>query len=320
LVKNSSLGTGYIGKKHMLYESRRVRELEVNGVIVVNKPSGITSQDVVTAIRKCLQIKSVGHAGTLDPLACGVLPILVSKGTRISKYLIDHDKEYIATLRLGAQTDTGDITGQVVEEKKVPNSALDEENVKDILESFLGKQAQIPPMYSAIKVNGKKLYEYARMGEKVEVEPREIYISNIELLNLDVEAKEIQFKVGCSKGTYVRTLCEDIAKELGTVGTMSALTRTRAGEFTLEQSIELDELVKLSKDDIVNNHFVDIETAFKSTEAICLKSDNELKLFMNGMMLIRKKANNVYRIYDKDDKFIGLGIVQNNILKRDVVL
>lgn len=292
----------------------------MNGVINVNKPTGMTSQDVVTAIRKSLQIKSVGHAGTLDPLASGVLPILVSKGTRISKYLIDHDKEYIATLKLGTRTDTGDITGKVIEERAVPTKALEEENIKDILVCFMGRQAQIPPMYSAIKVDGKKLYEYARQGEKVEVKPREITIYNIQLLNINVETKEIVYKVFCSKGTYIRTLCEDIARELGTVGTMSALVRTKAGSFTIENSIDLEKLVTLSKEEIEEKYFINIETAFKSNGYINLKTDNELKLFINGMMLVRKRENNVYRIYDKDNKFIGLGVVQNNILKRDIVL
>ena len=294
--------------------------VEMNGVIIVNKPSGITSQDVVTEIRKYLKIKSVGHAGTLDPLASGVLPILISKGTRISKYLIDHDKEYIATLRLGKQTDTGDITGEVIEESNVPESAMDEENVKDVLASFIGEQSQIPPMYSAIKVGGKKLYEYARIGEKVEVKPRQIKIYDIELLNMNRDTMEIVFRVSCSKGTYIRTLCEDIAKELSTVGTMTALVRTKAGDFTLDKSIELEKLLTLSTDEIEKNYFIDIETAFKSSGSINLRSDNELKLFINGMMLVKKMKNDVYRIYDKDRKFIGLGVIQNNILKRDIVL
>ena len=294
--------------------------VEMNGVIIVNKPSGITSQDVVTEIRKYLKIKSVGHAGTLDPLASGVLPILISKGTRISKYLIDHDKEYIATLRLGKQTDTGDITGEVIEESNVPKSAMDEENVKDVLASFIGEQSQIPPMYSAIKVGGKKLYEYARIGEKVEVKPRQIKIYDIELLNMNRDTMEIVFRVSCSKGTYIRTLCEDIAKELSTVGTMTALVRTKAGDFTLDKSIELEKLLTLSTDEIEKNYFIDIETAFKSSGSINLRSDNELKLFINGMMLVKKMKNDVYRIYDKDRKFIGLGVIQNNILKRDIVL
>lgn len=292
----------------------------MNGVIIVNKPIGITSQDVVTEIRKSMKIKSVGHTGTLDPLASGVLPILISKGTRISKYLIDHDKEYIATLKLGIKTSTGDITGDVIETKQVPESALEIENLKDVLECFKGKQQQIPPMYSAIKVDGRKLYEYARLGQKVEVKPREITIYDIELLDINMENEEIKFRVACSKGTYIRTLCEDMAKELGTVGTMSALVRTKVGTFTLEQGIDLENLKTLSNEEIESKYFIDIETAFKTYGAITLKTDNELKLFINGMMIVKKKENDVYRIYDKDNKFIGLGVVQNNILKRDIVL
>ena len=292
----------------------------MNGVIIVNKPVGLTSQDVVTEIRKSMKIKSVGHTGTLDPLASGVLPILISKGTRISKYLIDHDKEYEATLKLGKKTNTGDITGEVIEEKAVPESALEIENIKDVLDCFKGKQEQIPPMYSAIKVNGKKLYEYARLGEKVEVKPREITIYSIDLLDLNIEEEEIKFRVACSKGTYIRTLCEDIAKELGTVGTMSKLERTKVGDFTIEQAIDLETLKTLSNEEIESKYFIDIETAFKTYGAITLKTDNELKLFINGMMLVRKRENDVYRIYDKDHNFIGLGVIQNNILKRDIVL
>lgn len=292
----------------------------MNGVIIVNKPTGITSQDVVTEIRKSMKIKSVGHTGTLDPLASGVLPILISKGTRISKYLIDHDKEYIATLKLGIKTSTGDITGDVIETKKVPESALEIENLKDVLECFKGKQQQIPPMYSAIKVDGRKLYEYARLGQKVEVKPREITIYDIELLDINMESEEIKFRVACSKGTYIRTLCEDMAKELGTVGTMSALVRTKVGTFTLEQAIDLENLKTLLNEEIESKYFIDIETAFKTYGAINLKTDNELKLFINGMMLVKKREDDVYRIYDKNNKFIGLGVVQNNILKRDIVL
>ena len=292
----------------------------MNGVIIVNKPTGITSQDVVTEIRKSMKIKSVGHTGTLDPLASGVLPILISKGTRISKYLIDHDKEYIATLKLGIKTSTGDITGDVIETKKVPESALEIENLKDVLECFKGKQQQIPPMYSAIKVDGRKLYEYARLGQKVEVKPREITIYDIELLDINMESEEIKFRVACSKGTYIRTLCEDMAEELGTVGTMSALVRTKVGTFTLEQAIDLENLKTLLNEEIESKYFIDIETAFKTYGAINLKTDNELKLFINGMMLVKKREDDVYRIYDKDNKFIGLGVVQNNILKRDIVL
>ncbi len=199
----------------------------MDGIIVVNKPSGSTSHDIVSKIRKKLNIKKVGHTGTLDPLATGVLPILLGNGTKLSKYLINHDKEYIATIKLGVKTDTADIEGTVIEEKKVP--LFTEKQIMNALESLKGKQKQIPPMYSAIKINGKKLYEYARSGESVEVKPRDIEIYNIVLIKY--KDNRIQFKVACSKGTYIRSVCEEIAQKLNTVGTMSALERTKVRDI-----------------------------------------------------------------------------------------
>lgn len=195
----------------------------MNGILVVNKPTGYTSHDIVSKIRKELNIKKVGHTGTLDPLATGVLPILLGNGTKLSKYLMNHDKEYIATIKLGEKTDTGDIEGNVVEQKIV--KSFSEAQLVEVLKSFKGKQMQMPPMYSAIKINGKKLYEYARNGEKVEVSARKIEIYDIELLYYC--DNEIKFKVSCSKGTYIRSLCEDIAIKLDNIGTMSSLQRTR---------------------------------------------------------------------------------------------
>lgn len=195
----------------------------MDGIIVVNKPSGCTSHDIVSKIRKSLKLKKVGHTGTLDPLATGVLPILLGNATKLSKYLINHDKEYIATIKLGVKTDTGDIEGSIIDEQKVP--LFTEEQIIEALNSFVGKQKQMPPMYSAIKVNGKKLYEYARNGEKIEVASRDIEIYNISFLQY-IDNK-IKFKVSCSKGTYIRSLCEDIAQKLNTVGTMENLERTQ---------------------------------------------------------------------------------------------
>lgn len=195
----------------------------MDGIIVVNKPSGCTSHDIVSKIRKSLKLKKVGHTGTLDPLATGVLPILLGNATKLSKYLINHDKEYVATIKLGVKTETGDIEGSIIDEQKVP--LFTEEQIIEVLNSFVGKQKQMPPMYSAIKVNGKKLYEYARNGEKIEVTTRNIEIYNISFLQY-IDNK-IKFKVSCSKGTYIRSLCEDIAQKLNTVGTMENLERTQ---------------------------------------------------------------------------------------------
>lgn len=183
----------------------------MDGVLIINKPKGFTSHDVVNVARKALNTRKIGHTGTLDPNATGVLPILVGTATKISKYLIEHNKTYVATIKLGEKTDTGDIEGNIIgQDENCPNFSCEE--IEGVLKTFLGKQKQIPPIYSAIKINGKKAYEYARSGQTVELEAREIEIYQIELIN--VQEKEITFEVSCSKGTYIRTLCEDIAKKL----------------------------------------------------------------------------------------------------------
>lgn len=185
----------------------------MDGIILINKPKEWTSHDIVNKVKKILNEK-VGHTGTLDPMATGVLPLLVGKGTLCSKYLINHNKTYKVKLELGKKTDTADTEGKIVEEKEVTNKMLEETVIKEVLNKFLGKQEQIPPIYSAIKVNGKKLYEYARKGQTVEIKPRQIEIYSIELLSIDKKLKQIEFKVSCSKGTYIRSLCEDIGNKL----------------------------------------------------------------------------------------------------------
>ena len=183
----------------------------MDGLLIINKPKGYTSHDVVNKVRKVLNIKKVGHTGTLDPNATGVLPILIGNATKISKYLVEHKKTYIATIELGKKTDTGDIEGKVIEED-TNLKKINTDEIKTCLNSFLGNQIQVPPIYSAIKVKGKKLYEYAREEKKVDIPSRRIEIYNIELKNFNGK-DEIVFEVECSKGTYIRTLCEDIAKK-----------------------------------------------------------------------------------------------------------
>ena len=188
----------------------------MDGILIINKPKQYTSHDVVAKVKKIVNEK-VGHTGTLDPNATGVLPLLIGKGTLISKYLINHDKIYQATIKLGIKKDTADIEGNIVEKKKVLKEQLLKSNVEKVLKSFEGDSMQTPPIYSAIKVKGKKLYEYARKGEKVEIEPRKIHIYNIKLNKIDEINEEIVFTVKCSKGTYIRSLCEDISNQLGTL-------------------------------------------------------------------------------------------------------
>ncbi len=185
----------------------------MDGIILINKPKEWTSHDIVNKVKKILNEK-VGHTGTLDPMATGVLPLLVGKGTLCSKYLINHNKTYKVKLEIGKKTDTADTEGKIVEEKEVTNKMLEKTVIKEVLNKFLGKQEQIPPIYSAIKVNGKKLYEYARKGQTVEIKPRQIEIYSIELLSIDKKLKQIEFEVSCSKGTYIRSLCEDIGNKL----------------------------------------------------------------------------------------------------------
>ena len=284
----------------------------MDGVIIINKPKGFTSHDVVNVVRKKLNMKKVGHTGTLDPNATGVLPILIGTGTKISKYLVEHDKEYIATLKLGIKTDTLDSEGNVLEQDKNLKIYLENE-IKDVLNSFVGRQNQIPPMYSSIKINGKKLYEYAREGKKVEIEAREIEIYKIELISYD-KKDEIVYKVKCSKGTYIRTLCKDIAKKLGTIGYMKELVRTRVDKFDIEKSLCLDELDNIN----INDKIITIEDIFSDKSKIDL-NNRKLELFLNGVQLTKDLDDEIYRVYN-NNKFIGIGTVKNRLLKRDIVI
>ena len=285
----------------------------MNGIIIVNKSKGYTSHDIVAKIKKMTGEK-VGHTGTLDPLAIGVLPILIGKGTLCSKYLMNHDKTYIVLLKLGIQKSTGDEEGDIIQEETVNENMLEEKEVKTVLESFLGEQEQIPPVYSAIKVNGKKLYEYARKGQEVEVKARKITIYDIKLLKIDKKNCEIQFEVSCSKGTYIRSLCEDIAKKMGTVGYMKELQRTKVGTFTIDQSVNLENLTK----ETIEKHMITIENLFKNLEEIHL-SERKLQLLLNGVKLSFDLQDGIYKIYS-NQQFIGIGIVKDKFLKRDIVI
>ena len=283
----------------------------MDGIIVINKEKGCTSHDIVYKVKKMFNTK-VGHTGTLDPNATGVLPILLGKGTKISKYLIEHDKEYEVVLQLGVKTTTADEEGEIIEEKEVQKESLEQLKIERILKSFIGKIEQMPPKYSAIKVNGRKLYEYARKGQEVEIKPREVEIYNIEITNIQKEKKQIEFKVSCSKGTYIRTLCEDIAEKMRTVGYMKELKRTKVGDFNIEQAITLGQLQEKE-----NIKIITIEEMFKDKEEIILE-DSKIILLLNGVKMNMEKPNGIYRIYNKQNKFIGLGIVQNKILKIDI--
>lgn len=292
----------------------------MDGIIIINKTKGCTSHDIVYKIKKMLNEK-VGHTGTLDPMAEGVLPILVGKGTLASKYLINHDKKYIVELQLGTKTDTADGEGRIVKQQPVNKEILTTKNIEKILQSFVGKQEQIPPIYSAIKINGKKLYEYARKGQEIELKPRKIEIYNIKLINYSVEEKQIKFEVFCGKGTYIRSLCEDIAIKFGTVGYMKSLKRIQVGDFKIEDSITIDELNNIIQKNELDKTktIITLEKLFEKIPSIRL-DNRKLELFLNGVMLTQKQNEGVHKIYNQKDEFIGTGTIKDNLLKRDIIL
>ena len=289
----------------------------MDGIIVINKSKNCTSHDIVYKVKKILKEK-VGHTGTLDPNATGVLPLLIGNGTKLSKYLIEHDKQYKATIFLGKQTTTLDVEGEVIEERDIDLEKLNQNNVEQVLSSFIGEQEQIPPIYSAIKVNGKKLYEYARSGQNVEIEPRKIEIYGIKLEK--IKGNRISFKVRCSKGTYIRTLCKDIAGRLGTIGYMEDLERVNVGQFKIEDAITVEQLAEnFNNSEFIDKYFISIEKFFKEKERIQLNAKG-IQLFINGVRFTRNLKDDLYRIYDENDKFIGIGIVENKLLKREIIV
>lgn len=269
-----------------------------SGIINVLKPPGMTSHDVVSFIRRLYGIKRVGHAGTLDPAAAGVLPVFIGNATRLVEYLADADKSYRAELTFGFETDTGDDTGKVI--NSCPYSRLDSKQIKEALASFIGTNEQIPPMHSAIKIGGKKLYELARQGQVVERKPRKIVIDSISLIT-ESETR-IVFDVTCSKGTYIRTLCSDIGRRLECLAVMSFLVRTRVGSFHLEQALTLEEITE-NKEQAIQNadsviaHFPSIKLSGQEAQAI--RNGRSIPCSSTGCDLVK--------MYDDQNMFIGIG-------------
>lgn len=283
--------------------------------MIVNKPKGYTSHDVVAKVKKILNVKKVGHTGTLDPNATGVLPLLLNQGTKLSKYLIEHDKEYEVTLKLGIKTDTADGEGNILQEENVNWESI-EKKIEEVIKSMIGKQEQIPPIYSAIKVKGKKLYEYARNGQTVEIEPRKIEIYKITLQEKNREENQIKFTVSCSKGTYIRSLCEDIASKLGTIGYMKELNRTQVGRFYIQDSITIEELEKEKQQ--IEKKIITMQELLKEYPSISLEG-REYEKFLNGVNLRKEREDGIYNIYKKEE-YIGIGILKEKKLKRDIIL
>lgn len=280
----------------------------INGIINVYKEKGFTSFDVVAKLRGILGQKKIGHTGTLDPDATGVLPVCLGKATRVCDMLTEKDKVYEAVLLLGKKTDTQDITGTVLEECKVH---ITEQGVRDIILSFVGAYEQIPPMYSALKVNGQKLCDLARQGIVVERKPRKITIFDIEIL--EVSLPEVKFLVHCSKGTYIRTLCEDIGNKAGCGGCMKSLVRTRVADFTLDKSYRLDEIEQMAKDGLLDKIIEKTEVVFLHYPSVKAKAEYAKALY-NGNRMERSFFYNYkeeynkdcIRVYDEEQHFIGI--------------
>jgi tRNA pseudouridine55 synthase len=283
---------------------------DLSGIICVDKPAGITSFDVVSRLRHILAERRIGHAGTLDPMATGVLPVFIGRATRAISLLPIQDKSYTATFRLGITTDTGDITGHVLTQSEVN---VGRAQLKEAIVAFKGEIMQVPPMYSAIKKDGKRLYQLARKGIEVERESRPIVIYSIELLDT-CENNEYTINVSCSKGTYIRTLCEDIGKKLGCGATLSALRRTAAAGFNLESALTLEKLDALKEEGTVSGCILNVEEPFMSLSEINV-TDKQAIRFSNGGALSLSRiddapAEGLCRVkYNKT--FLGLGLIDN---------
>lgn len=281
--------------------------MERSGVINIYKEAGYTSHDVVAKLRGILKQKKIGHTGTLDPQAQGVLPVCLGKGTKLCDLLADHDKEYEAVLRLGITTDTQDMEGNVLQESSVQVS---EEEVRTCILSFQGEQMQVPPMYSALKVNGKKLYELAREGKVVERKARSVTFHKIEVLWM--ELPKVKIRVQCSKGTYIRTLCNDIGEKLGCGGCMEELLRTRVERFALEDAVKLDEVQKAMEEGTVDSLILPVDRIFdqyptaKTTTQGDLLVHNGNRLFSELLQEEPEIESGYVRVYDSEDTFIGL--------------
>lgn len=280
----------------------------LNGIINVYKEPGFTSHDVVAVMRGICGQKKVGHTGTLDPEAIGVLPVCLGSGTKLCDMLADRDKEYEACLLLGVATDTQDTTGQILEEKEVNCT---EEEVREAVLSFQGEYMQVPPMYSALKVNGKKLYELARAGKEVERQARPVVIHEIEIL--EMELPRVMIRVACSKGTYIRTLCDDIGRKLGCGGAMERLKRTRVGEFSIDRALTLRDLQVISQKGELEKIVCSVDQCFAAHPALHVTGEYQ-KLIDNGNSFYpeqtvekkRYKEGQWVRVYNEEELFYGI--------------
>ena len=285
--------------------------MNTNGILIVDKPCGITSFGVVSFIKKCFHIKKVGHMGTLDPMATGVLPIMLGKATKVLDLVKNNNKKYIAKIKFGISTDTQDTTGEILSRSK---KAVNYSEFNSAINNFIGEIYQIPPMYSAIKKNGVKLYELARRGETTEREKRKVSIDSIKIIEFDAKGQEATIAVNCSKGTYIRTLCNDIGSLLGCGAAMSYLRRVESNGFKVEESLSLNEIENLIKSGGISEKIISISSMFSNLKNIFITPKQKIR-FKNGGGLSLDRLSGIerwedrakYSVYESDE-FIGLGI------------
>ncbi len=277
----------------------------MNGIVIVDKPQEWTSQDVTARLRRVFNTRRIGHGGTLDPMATGVLPVFVGRATRGVEFFEHAEKAYEAVLQLGLTTDTEDTSGTVLEEKEVH---ISEEEFLKVLPAFRGKIQQIPPMYSALKINGQKLVDLARKGKTVERQPREIEI--FELTCLEFTGNTARLRVKCSKGTYIRTLCKDIGEALGCGGCMAQLRRIQAGEYTIDEAVPLMELLEEQNPE---KYLRGVDTMFRNHPEVRLTANQE-KRCRNGGTFSVKLADGTYRAYSQDGEFLMLAKVEDGVM------
>ena len=277
----------------------------MNGIVIVDKPQGWTSQDVTARLRRVFDTRRIGHGGTLDPMATGVLPVFVGRATRAVEFFEHAEKTYETVLLLGKRTDTQDVTGRVLEERPVSLRLAD---VEAVLPQFRGEILQVPPMYSALKVNGQKLCDLARKGQQVERKPRPITIFELTLLSF--EENRLRLRVRCSKGTYIRTLCDDIGAALGTLGCMESLRRTQAGDYSITEAVPLETLLET---DSPETYLRGMDSMFTRYPAVTL-TPNQEKRCRNGNSFTRPMANGIYRAYGANGEFLMLAKVEDNVM------
>lgn len=295
----------------------------MNGVININKPAGWTSQDVCAKLRNLLHIKKIGHTGTLDPMATGVLPVCIGKATRIIEYYDADIKTYIASMQLGITTDTLDMTGDVLETSDY--SHVTEDAVREAFKTYTGRISQIPPKYSALRINGRRAYDLAREGKDFEIKSREIMIYENRILSLDIISGEIVFEVSCSKGTYIRTICDDIGKTLGCGAAMKSLERTASGYFMIKDAVSMEELYDMNADEI-SEFIIPADITLENLGIIEL-NDNRINAFCNGntsgaasySVEEKTKYENYYRVY-AEKRFLGIaGIEGSELIPKKVL-